>query len=197
MPGSATPVGPRGADERTKRVRPGRLGAGSRLTPDEGRSGAASDLGLAQHPFAKRLDLGPLAGCSRGDEAAAFGRLDLAVEHGDQGSALQLPRDQHRAPDDGSDSVERRGLAGVGEPGVEVAAVGVDAAMVGLELDGDGRMGRLEAGRSAHRAAVRDDHRDPAAGPWRTGRLPAPGPALGRQLLFQMVVLALQKGTLI
>ena len=38
------------------------------------------------------------------------------------------------------------GLAGVGEPGVEVAAFGVDAAMVGLDLDGDGGVICLESG---------------------------------------------------
>ena len=38
------------------------------------------------------------------------------------------------------------GLAGIGEPGVEVAPRRVDAAVVGLELDGDAGMGRLERG---------------------------------------------------
>ena len=62
----------------------------------------------------------------------------------------------------------RGGLARVGEPGVEVAAVGVDAAVVGLQLDGDAGVRRLESGEAGHEPLLgnrldRDDA--DAAGP--------------------------------
>ena len=50
----------------------------------------------------------------------------------------------------------RRRLAGVGEPGVEVAGVGVDPAVVGLQLDGDGRVLRLEGGEPGHEPLLGD-----------------------------------------
>ena len=62
----------------------------------------------------------------------------------------------------------RRGLAGVGEPGVEVAAVGVDAAVVGFQLDRDAGVRRLEGGEPGHEPLLGDrldrDDAD-AAGP--------------------------------
>ena len=62
---------------------------------------------LTHDPRPEGLDLGPLPGRHRGDEAAAFGRLGLAGEEGDQRLVVQLPRDQHRAADGGADAVHR------------------------------------------------------------------------------------------
>ena len=48
------------------------------------------------------------------------------------------------------------GLAGVGEPGVEVAAGGVDAPVVGFDLDGDGGVDGLERGEPGHEPLLGD-----------------------------------------
>ena len=61
-----------------------------------------------------------------------------------------------------------RGLASVGEPGVEVAAVRIDASVVGLDLDGDAGVGGLEGGQPRHQPLLGDrlDRDDAhAAGP--------------------------------
>ncbi len=49
----------------------------------------------------------------------------------------------------------RRGLAGVGEPYVEVAPFGVDPAVVGLQLDGDAGVGILETRKPGHQPQFR------------------------------------------
>ena len=66
------------------------------------------------------LDLGPLPGGGRGDEAAAFRCHRLAIEDWDQRSALELPCDQHRVPDGGADAVHR----GLDQHAVEAEARG-------------------------------------------------------------------------
>ena len=53
------------------------------------------------------------------------------------------------------DSIDQD-LAGVGEPGVEVAPRGADAAMVGLELDGDAGMGGPEGSQSRQQPLLGD-----------------------------------------
>ena len=69
--------------------------------------GAARLCRLTHDPLPEGLDFGPLPGRRRGDEAAAFGRLGLAGEEGDQRPGGQLPRDEHRAADGGADAVHR------------------------------------------------------------------------------------------
>ena len=135
----------------------------------------ARGFGLPQDPFAERLDLGALAGRRGGDEAAAFGRLGLAVEDGHQRSALQLPRDQHRASDGDPEPVDGglyqhaveaeargprqvgRGLALAGEP---VGPVGVPSEVVEQRPVG------VQVGRTAGPAARREQ--GGAADGWNT-----------------------------
>ena len=89
--------------------------------------------GLVQDPFPERPHLRPLPGGRRGDEAATFGRLVLAVEEGDQGPALQLPCDEHRASDGGADAVHR----GLDQHAVEAEARGPRQVRRGLALAGE------------------------------------------------------------
>ena len=78
------------------------------------------------------LDLGPLPGGGRGDEAAAFGRPGLPVEDRDQRSALQLRPDQPRAPNGGPDAV----YPGLHQHAVEAEARGARQVRCRLALAG-------------------------------------------------------------
>ncbi len=79
------------------------------------------------------MDLGPLPGGRRDDEAAAFGRLGLAGEEADQRLVVQLPRDQHRAADGGADTVHR----GLHQHAVEAEARGLRQVRRGQALAGE------------------------------------------------------------
>ena len=96
-------------------------------------SAVGHGLGFLQGPFPERPHLRPLPGGCRGDEAAALGRLGLAVEDRDQRSALQLPRDQHGPPDGGADPVHR----GLDQHAVEAEARGARQVRGGLALAGE------------------------------------------------------------
>ena len=93
------------------------------------------------------VQVGRAAGAAAGREqgGAADGAQVLLVE--------RLLEQGVLAPGDGA---RGGGLAGVGEPGVEVAAVGVDAAMVGFDLDGDGVVDGLERGEPWHEPLLGD-----------------------------------------
>ena len=142
-------------------------GTGSRLGWDGIRTGPASGFGLPQDPFAEGLDFTTLPGRRGGDEAASLGRLGLAVEDGDQGSAFQLVRDQHRAADGGPDPVH----CGLNQHAVEAEAGGPRQVGGGLALAGEPvrpvgvpsqvveQGPAVEVGRGAGLAALRDQGR--------------------------------------
>ena len=90
------------------------------MVRDGVRSDPAGGSGLAQDPFPERLYFGPVPGGGGRGEATAFGRVDLALEQGDQRFAFQLLRDQHPASDGGPDPVH----CGVDEHAVEAEGRG-------------------------------------------------------------------------
>ena len=112
---------------------------------------------VEQGPVAQR---GRAAGpAARGEQRRAAHRQQRLLVEGFLQQRVLAPGQRAR----------RGGLASIGEPGVEVTPRRVDAPMVGLELDGDAGMGRLERGEPRQQPLLghcldRDDAHPPGGG---------------------------------